>query len=304
MDKQKTGQLIKDARTKKGYTQTELGDLLGVTNKAVSRWENGDSFPDVGVIENLANTLDITIEEIIVGTKNQMTTEAALEELLKALKIQRSQRIRTLLRGFVCVIYGVIIILAVYGIYGPNFSGFYTDFNIVIMAAMIIFMMFSSKENPITGISSRTDTTKLSVSLISGVYSTLMLGWCILKIMHDVMPFGMDPMKVGPFIDNQLLVVFLLNLLIFASDIFRGLRDRASFSATSYAALVVLNLELFYQTMLLELTTDIDSLFMDIFIKYTAVIYFILLVVIVIRLIVHGKKEEKIDNAMTVNNSL
>ena len=43
MDKKKTGELIREARTRKNYTQTELGDLIGVTNKAVSRWENGVS---------------------------------------------------------------------------------------------------------------------------------------------------------------------------------------------------------------------------------------------------------------------
>lgn len=53
MDKQKTGELIRNARIKKGYTQVELGGLLGVTNKAISRWEKGDSFPDIGVIEEL-----------------------------------------------------------------------------------------------------------------------------------------------------------------------------------------------------------------------------------------------------------
>lgn len=43
MDKQKTGELIRNARIKKGYTQVELGDLIGVTNKAIFRWEKGVS---------------------------------------------------------------------------------------------------------------------------------------------------------------------------------------------------------------------------------------------------------------------
>lgn len=41
MDKKKTGLLIKEARIRKNYTQTELGNLIAVSNKAVSRWENG-----------------------------------------------------------------------------------------------------------------------------------------------------------------------------------------------------------------------------------------------------------------------
>lgn len=48
------------------YKQSELGDLLGVSNKAVSRWENGESFPDVGVLESLAATLDISIQDILM----------------------------------------------------------------------------------------------------------------------------------------------------------------------------------------------------------------------------------------------
>ena len=67
MDKKKTGSLIKEARINKNYTQSELGDLLGVTNKAVSRWENGDSFPDVGVLENLSAILDLRIQDIVTG---------------------------------------------------------------------------------------------------------------------------------------------------------------------------------------------------------------------------------------------
>ena len=67
MDKKKTGELIRQARTGKKYTQTELGDLIGVTNKAVSRWENGESFPDIGVLERLSEILEIKIQDIVVG---------------------------------------------------------------------------------------------------------------------------------------------------------------------------------------------------------------------------------------------
>lgn len=58
MDKRKTGEMIRKARTAKGYTQTELGALLNVSNKAVSRWEIGETFPDVAVLEQLATVLD------------------------------------------------------------------------------------------------------------------------------------------------------------------------------------------------------------------------------------------------------
>ncbi len=59
MDKKKTGNLIREARQRKNYTQNELGMMLGVTNKAVSRWENGESFPDIGVLESLSHLLEL-----------------------------------------------------------------------------------------------------------------------------------------------------------------------------------------------------------------------------------------------------
>ena len=70
MDKLKTGELIREARKGKKYTQSELGDLIGVTNKAVSRWENGESFPDIGVLENLAQVLDLKVQDIVTGEVN------------------------------------------------------------------------------------------------------------------------------------------------------------------------------------------------------------------------------------------
>ena len=80
MDKQKTGELIRNARIKKGYTQVELGDLIGVTNKAISRWEKGDSFPDISVIEELSRVLDIRIQDIVIGDVTEPDSETAVTE--------------------------------------------------------------------------------------------------------------------------------------------------------------------------------------------------------------------------------
>lgn len=88
MDKKKTGALIREARIKKNYTQNELGDLIGVSNKAVSRWENGDSFPDIGVLETLSNVLDIPLQDIITGDV-KTTEEDAIAEAVRVATIQQ-----------------------------------------------------------------------------------------------------------------------------------------------------------------------------------------------------------------------
>ena len=65
MDPQKFGSFIKMCRTELGMKQTDLAMQLGVTDKAVSRWERGIGFPDIKLLEPLANALNISIVELI-----------------------------------------------------------------------------------------------------------------------------------------------------------------------------------------------------------------------------------------------
>lgn len=68
MDRQyKVGNFIYTLRAEKGLTQKELGDLLGVTNKAVSKWENGSAIPRVQLLPKLAEILGCTQEELFLG---------------------------------------------------------------------------------------------------------------------------------------------------------------------------------------------------------------------------------------------
>lgn len=67
MDMQKTGSFIAARRRAAGLTQLELARKLGVTDKAVSKWERGLSCPDIALLSPLAECLDITLEELLAG---------------------------------------------------------------------------------------------------------------------------------------------------------------------------------------------------------------------------------------------
>ena len=67
MDTYITGQTIKNLREKKGFTQAELADKLGVSSKAVSKWETAKGLPDITLIESLANALSVSVMELMTG---------------------------------------------------------------------------------------------------------------------------------------------------------------------------------------------------------------------------------------------
>ena len=88
MDMIKIGTLISKRRNNLGYTQDELGEILGVTGKAVSKWERGLSSPDVSLINRIAVELKLSIAQLLEGRitdfelssnlihQNEITSEA------------------------------------------------------------------------------------------------------------------------------------------------------------------------------------------------------------------------------------
>ena len=67
MDLLKSGKIISNARKNKNMTQKELADKLCVSDKAVSKWENGKSFPDVATLIPLSEILDLNLYDLIKG---------------------------------------------------------------------------------------------------------------------------------------------------------------------------------------------------------------------------------------------
>ena len=77
MNLQKVGKFIAKMRKKVGLTQSDLGEALGVTGKAVSKWERGLNAPDITVLVELSKLLNVTPREILMGEEidNNLSTE-------------------------------------------------------------------------------------------------------------------------------------------------------------------------------------------------------------------------------------
>ena len=80
MDKEKTGQLITELRKEKGLTQKQLAEALNVTDKAVSKWERGLSFPDISMLEPISELLGVSIMEILAGERQNGEETMSREE--------------------------------------------------------------------------------------------------------------------------------------------------------------------------------------------------------------------------------
>ena len=80
MDSKKIGAFIAVNRKKKGLTQEQLGERLGVTNKTISRWENGNYMPDLSMLEPLSKEPEITLNELLAGEEIREEESAARAE--------------------------------------------------------------------------------------------------------------------------------------------------------------------------------------------------------------------------------
>ena len=69
MNTEKVGKQIADLRKSKGITQCELGERIGVSFQAVSKWERGETLPDTTLLPDLAKILETTIDNILIGSE-------------------------------------------------------------------------------------------------------------------------------------------------------------------------------------------------------------------------------------------
>ena len=82
MDQIKIGTFLRQLRKENGLTQEQLAEKLGVTNRSVSRWENGVNMPDFDLVIEIADLFDITIDEFLYGERKIDMIDKNTEETM------------------------------------------------------------------------------------------------------------------------------------------------------------------------------------------------------------------------------
>lgn len=82
MNQREIGKFIAEKRREKNLTQEVLAERLGISNKTVSKWENGKSMPDYAIVEALCAELDITVAELLGGKEQKPENPEQYEMML------------------------------------------------------------------------------------------------------------------------------------------------------------------------------------------------------------------------------
>ena len=152
MNQEKIGKFIAECRKQKKMTQQELADKLEITDKAISKWENGRCMPDISFLEPLTEELGITINELIKGEKiKKEKQEEQFNENIK-MTLKELQISNKKINNLYAILFFISLIL-IYIIYwflnkNPNIDSMYLVYYLMFGLPIIVFILnfiYSSK---------------------------------------------------------------------------------------------------------------------------------------------------------------
>ena len=137
MDQVKIGKFLSDERKAKGYTQKQLSELLGISDKTISKWECENGFPEASLLLPLCNELEITVNELLTGERisQQNYKKKAEENMVNMIREKEENKQKLLLTtmiGVISTITFVTLLLVVC---------FYTD--VIILPIKIVLMVIA-----------------------------------------------------------------------------------------------------------------------------------------------------------------
>ena len=99
MDQEKIGKFIQEKRKENKFTQSDLAEKLNITDRSISKWENGICLPDIGTMPELCKILNISINDLFSGEIVDMKdNEKKLEENLLEMAKLKEEKDKQLLK--------------------------------------------------------------------------------------------------------------------------------------------------------------------------------------------------------------
>ena len=115
MNQEKIGKFIAELRKEKGLTQQELADKLGVTDRAISHWENGRRLPDYSLLKPISEVLNISVNELLSGEKikaNEISKKAD-ENIIKLTELINLKSMKYGIIGM-CIFFVILVLISTF----------------------------------------------------------------------------------------------------------------------------------------------------------------------------------------------
>ena len=198
MDPIRIGAFLKELRKEKNLTQEALAGKFGVTQRSVSRWENGTTMPDISLMIELADFYDVDIRDLLRGERKSENMDTDMKETLEMVaEYTEADKAKILKRVYVCGQGTLIAAVALFIVY---FISYFTNDLVITPLALIIACGIFGLNNLLAGLQLKGKMSKerkkklLRITIIIWVIVALILlifmTFFLPKILVDVLGMG------------------------------------------------------------------------------------------------------------------
>lgn len=137
-DAKLTGKIISKRRKEMGLTQLQLAQLLNISNRTVSKWENGDGFPDITMLPDISRELNISIDELLTGEKPVIKNDNNEPEEKEKSRLLNNYRICIVISAFSAVFSALLgAVTELYNLSAFPLTLFYNHWEIMFAAVSL-----------------------------------------------------------------------------------------------------------------------------------------------------------------------
>ena len=225
MDQEKIGVFIQTLRKEKGLTQKELAEQVGVSDKTISKWENGNGIPDTMSLPLLCESLGVRVSELLAGETLPLEvysekTEETIVNLLKEGEHMRKGRWVHLVLGIIALALGFSMIFMDSFMGGMSAGWFYDPVTIISMLLICVAGVFLTGAWKKRAVISTLRKIVLPAGAIISVVNTM-------NVLHNLL-LESDGTQLKLMLTSYtllpLLYAFMLYLLLVVMEIFREIR--------------------------------------------------------------------------------